>query len=112
MTSSRMQLLPGRNGARHLSRIAPAMSELHGHRSRLTPLQLASYRTPTPEPPICRAAGRPPPAGRVTALTDRDLPARTSPAQTPTSGTPLPGPAPATGTDGRTVRLPRPGAPP
>src|SRR3546814_20026869 len=81
MTRTRMDLLPGRNGAWHPLRIAPPMSELHGHRPRLTPLQPASYRSPTPAPAVCRAAGRPPPAGRVTALLDRYLTARRSPAR-------------------------------
>src|SRR3546814_14305045 len=80
MTRTRMDLLPGRNGAWHPRRIAPPLSELHGHRPRLTQLQPAPYRSPTPAPAVCRATCRPPPAAPVTALVDRHLPASTAPA--------------------------------
>src|SRR3546814_20073335 len=105
MTRTRMDLLPGRNGAWHPLRIAPPMSELHGHRPRLTPLQPASYRSPTPATAVCRAAGRPPPAGRVTALIARYLPARRAQAHIHSPGTDLPGPARRRGSAGGTARF-------
>src|SRR5690606_36497508 len=111
MTSTRMFLLPGRNGAWYPRRIAPPMSELHGHRSCLTSRQPASYRSPTPARPICRAAGRPLPAGRVTALIDRYLPARRAAAQSHSPGTDLPGPARRRGSAGGTVRILQSGMP-
>src|SRR3546814_6137551 len=112
MTRTRMDLLPGRNGAWHPRRIAPPMSELHGHRPRLTPLQPAPYRSPTPAPAVCRATGRPPPAGRVTALIDRYLPARRAPAQIHRPGTDLPGPARRRGSAGDRKRVGKEGGTP
>src|SRR3546814_11025435 len=100
MTITRMYLLPVRHGAVHQRSIAPPMAEWHGHRPLLTPLQPAPYRSPTPAPAVCRATGRPPPAGRVIALIDRYLPARRAPAQIHSPGTDLPGPARRRGSAG------------
>src|SRR3546814_18374266 len=105
MTRTRMDLLPGRNGAWHPRRFAPPISELHGHRPRLTPLQPAPYPSPTPAPAVCRATGRPPTDGPVTASIDRYLPARRSPPPITTPGTDRQGPTRRWDTAARNHRL-------